>query len=282
MNLPYSPEQIEELKEELYSKAKELVSRELPSDCFALFCDAYHTEMKDESRRIRKAVIYTVLGIDMQMKKDLYGYYVFIGSENKGDWLKIFNNLISRGLRRVMIIVSDDFPGLSEAVKTLFPQTDHQLCLVHMQRNIYKNMSKADARQFSEEINRIKHIGDYEDTVREFEDVLKRFEKKYPAYIKMLNSKKENYFCYKKYPEEIRKHIYTTNAVENINSRLEVLRVNSGGYFQSEKTASVAIYVIVDKIRKGRWSKPMAVSRGVLYELQQMFQMRFAHETQNS
>ncbi|GAB6182376.1 hypothetical protein [Thermodesulfovibrio hydrogeniphilus] len=71
MNLPYSPEQIEELKEELYSKAKELVSRELPSDCFALFCDAYHTEMKDESRRIRKAVIYTVLGIDMQMKKDL-------------------------------------------------------------------------------------------------------------------------------------------------------------------------------------------------------------------
>ncbi len=118
MNLPYSAEQIEDL----YSKAKELVNRELPSDCFALFCDAYHTEMKDESRRIRKAVIYKVLGIDMQMKKDLYGYYVYIGSENKGDWLKIFNNLISRGLRKVMIVASDDFPWLSEAIKTLFPK----------------------------------------------------------------------------------------------------------------------------------------------------------------
>jgi len=283
MNLPYSAEQIEEIKEDLYNKAKELRTRELSSDMFALFIDAYHTQIKDEeTNRIKKAVIYNIVGIDMDGKKSLVSYYIYFGSESKEDWLQILNDLIKRGLKRVMVIVSDDFPGLSHAIKNLFPQTDHQLCFLHMQRNIKKNMSKQDAKQFYEELSLIKKINDYEKAVMKFEELCKAYEKKYPAYIKGLLNKKDNYFNYKKYPEAVRKYIYTTNVVENINSRIELIRANTGGYFQSIKTAEVAIYVTVSRIEKNKWKEPLPLVKSALYELKQMFVKKFYGQTQFS
>jgi len=283
MNLPYSAEQIEEIKEDLYNKAKELRTRELSSDMFALFIDAYHTQIKDEeTKRIKKAVIYNIVGIDMEGKKSLVSYYIYFGSESKEDWLQILNDLIKRGLKRVMVIVSDDFPGLSHAIKNLFPQTDHQLCFLHMQRNIKKNMSKQDAKQFYEELSLIKKINDYEKAVIKFEELCKSYEKKYPAYIKGLLNKKDNYFNYKKYPEAVRKYIYTTNVVENINSRIELIRANTGGYFQSIKTAEVAIYVTVSRIEKNKWKEPLPLVKSALYELKQMFVKKFYGQTQFS
>lgn len=116
LNLPYSPEQIEELKEDLYKKAKEISTKQLPENAFALFIDAYHTSVKDDDTNlVKKSVIYTIMGIDMCGKKDLYGYYILQGNENREDWLFILNNLIQRGLKRLLMIVSDDFSGLDKA-----------------------------------------------------------------------------------------------------------------------------------------------------------------------
>jgi len=283
MNLPYSAEQIEEIKEDLYNKAKEIRTRELPSDMFALFIDAYHTQIKDEEvNRIKKSVVYNIVGIDMEGRKSLVSYYIYFGSESKEDWLQILNDLIKRGLKRVMVIVSDDFPGLTQAIGNLFPQTDHQLCFLHMQRNIKKNMSKQDAKQFYEELSLIKKINDYEKAIIKFEDLCKSYEKKYPSYIKGLLNKKDNYFNYKKYPEQVRKYIYTTNVVENINSRIELIRANTGGYFQSIKTAEVAIYVTVSRIEKNKWKEPLPLVKSALYELKQIFVKKFYEQTQFS
>ncbi|WP_423837406.1 transposase, partial [Thermodesulfovibrio thiophilus] len=86
MNLPYSAEQIEEIKEDLYNKAKELRTRELPENLFAMFIDAYHNQIKDaETNRIKKAVIYNIVGIDMDGRKSLLSYYIYFGSESKED-----------------------------------------------------------------------------------------------------------------------------------------------------------------------------------------------------
>jgi len=76
--------------------------------------------------------------------------------ENKENWLQILNNMVQRGLKKVLILVSDDFSGLHQAIKQLFPLTDHQLCLVHLQRNARKNMSKNDAKVFNQELAKIK------------------------------------------------------------------------------------------------------------------------------
>ncbi len=92
----------------------------------------------------------------------------------------------------------------------------------------------------------------------------------------MLKGNIEKYLCYKKYPKGQKKHIYTTNIVENINSRFELLRVNAGGYFHNVKTAEISIYVIVNRIKQGKWKKPLSISRSIVYELRQIFNSRFA------
>lgn len=281
MHLPYSPEEIEEIKEELYSKAKEMRTKELPENSLALIIDAYRTEIKDEeTNKVKKAVIYTIIGIDLKGVKSVYGYYIFFGQETRDDWISILNDLIGRGLKRVMIIISDDFSGLISAIKALFPNTDHQLCVVHMMRNVKRNMTREDAKIFNNEIKQIKLLNDYEKAIIRFEELCRGYEKKYSSFIKGLIDKKEHYWRFLKYPEVLRKHFYTTNIVENFNSRLEVLRVNSGGYFQSIKTAEIGIYVMVNKLQKSKWRKPMVEIQGTEYEIMQMFNRKFFTQTQ--
>jgi transposase-like protein len=123
--LPYSEDEIRRIRDELIERLNDFKSRQLPEEAFALFIDGYHTEIKDSSK-IRRACVYTVLGIDLQGRKDVYGFYTFFGNENKGDWVKVLNDLIERGLKRVLIIISDDFSGLTEAVKALYPPSKVQ------------------------------------------------------------------------------------------------------------------------------------------------------------
>lgn len=282
LNLPYSPEQIEELKEDLYKNAREISTKQLPDNVFALFIDAYHTSVKDDdTNQVKKAVIYSIMGIDMSGRKDLYGYYILEGNENREDWLVILNNLIQRGLKRVLLIASDDFSGLDKAIETLFPNSDHQLCFVHLQRNVKRNMSKTDASQFNKKLSSIRLLNDFDKALAQFEQLCEEYKNKYPTFINYILSKKDHYFNFIKYPEEIRKHIYTTNSVENLNSRLEHLRINSGGYFQSTKTAEVSIYVIINKLIKGKWRKPLPAFIACQYEINQMFNLRFLRQTQN-
>ena len=276
INLPYSPEEIDKLKKHLYQKALELKNKDLPQDIFALFIDAYHCQIKDEKvQRVRNATIYTVIGIDLEGNKDLFGYYCLWGHENKGDWLQIFNDLINRGLKRVMIIVSDDFPGLDEAIKTLFPRTDHQLCYVHLQRNLFKNMAKKDAQEFNKFLKSLRYCNSFEEALEKFKEACEKLLKKYPRYMRYLLGKAENYLAFLRYPEGVRKHIYTTNIVENFHSKLEVARTRSGGYFQSMKTAEVSIYVVYENMKDRRWKKPLPGVRSCSYELKQMFHLKF-------
>ena len=86
----------------------------------------------------------------------------------------------------------------------------------------------------------------------------------------------------KKYPEQVRKYIYTTNVVENINSRIQLIRANTGGYFQSINTAEVAIYVTVSRIENNKWKEPLPLVKSALYELKQIFVKKFYEQTQFS
>ncbi len=277
LGLHYSNEDIDELKEELYQKSIEFKTRELDEKAFVIFIDAYHTKLKDEdSKKVRKAVIYTVIGIDLEGNKEVYGYYEFLGSETKEFWLMVLNDLISRGLKKPVITVSDDFPGLSQAIETLYAKTDHQLCYIHLQRNVKRHMSKKDSKEFNDTLKTLKTLKEFDKAVGMFNSLCKQYQKKYPTFIEAVLEKKELYFTFLKYPQPLRKHIYTTNTAENFNSRLEVMRVNLGGYFQSSKTLNVAIQVLIEKIKKNHWRKPIPVFRECQYEIHQMANQKFS------
>lgn len=281
LGLPYSATELAKIRDRLMERLSDFKRRELPQDIFALFIDGYHTEIKD-NLKVRKSCVYTVLGIDLDGRKDVYGFYTFFGSENKADWLKVFNDLIERGLKKVVLTVSDDFPGLTEAVKALYPLTEHQLCYVHLQRNVRKHMGKEDAATFNKELESIKASYDIEEGKTRFAKLCTQYQKKYPTFLRSVLTKTDNYLRFLRYPEDIRKHLYTTNAVESLNSRIEQIRMKLGGYFQSVGILEINLMLQIDRLKQGKWKNPIPMLRAKAYDILQLFNMKFYGETQPS
>jgi transposase-like protein len=282
LGLPYSQDELNKIKDQLIEKLNDFKQRELKDVAFALFIDGYPTEVKEKGK-VRKACVYIVLGIDLEGKKDVYGFYTFFGDENRADWLRVFNDLIERGLKKVALVVSDDFPGIESAINALFPKADHQLCYVHLQRNVRKNMGKGDAKFFNAELKRIKDCKDYEEGRERFENLCEQFKSKYPTFIKYVNGKIEKYLCFLKYPEEIKKHIYTTNGVESLNSLLKKIRARLGGYFQSIAILEINILLQIENLKENKWKKGIPAFKAKAYEINQIFNLKFYYEkeTQN-
>ena len=153
------------------------------------------------------------------------------------DWKLVLRGLIERGLRRVMIVVHHDFSGLLPITKGLFPRADVQLCVVHMQRNAKNHLSKTDSAEFQQRWRALKSTWDEQVCAsRNLNSSGDRFDHAYPTFIAELRKKRDHYLAFLKYPGAIRRSLSTTNTVEAVNGQLEIIRRNSGGYFQSDDT----------------------------------------------
>lgn len=159
LNLPYSDESLKKIVNRIHKSALTFKRRQLPEKVIVLYIDGYHTSIKKEEGKVVKAVIYTALGIDFELKKDIYGWWVIEGSESKEKWKEVFKELVERGLKKISIIISDNLPGIKEVIKAFYPKAYHQLCLVHLTRNIRKNMRKEDANDLIDKLIQIKKRG---------------------------------------------------------------------------------------------------------------------------
>lgn len=249
-------------------------SRPIHPDMVALFLDGKYIELRDGDK-LRTACIYVVVGLGCDGKKQILACMARPGRENLEDWKLIQRGLIERGLRRVMIVIHDDFTGLLPITKSLFPQADVQLCVVHMQRNATTHLSKPDAIEFQQRWRAIKSCWDLELANGQFEQLCDRFSKSNPTWIAELRKKREHYLAFLKYPEYIRKSFSTTNVVEAINGQLEIMRRNSGGYFHSEDTLKFKLGLAVSSLENGKWRTANKRVNEVLSQLNAMFQSRF-------
>jgi transposase-like protein len=275
LDLPYSEEQMQIIKQRLIDRLNDFKTQQLSSDAFALIIDAYHTRMK-ENTRVKETVVYVVLSISLDGQKEIAGFYPIVGSETKTDWLIIFNDLVNRGLSRFLIMISDDFPGLTDAVNAVFPKSDHQLCCVHLIRNVRRQMGKSDASIFIRKFRLILSASDcFDDAKEKFVILLKEFQKKYPSFINPIIEKIDHYVIYKKYPEQIRKFIYTTNAAENFNRQIDDIRVTNGGYFQSREILEIDLFLLQERLRNDKWRHPNPIIAGERYNIHQLFNLRF-------
>ena len=281
LGLPYSDSDINFIKNQLIERLNDFKQKELPSNAFAIFIDAYHTQIKDNNK-IQKACVYSVLGIDLEGKKDIYGFYTFFGNESSIVWRKVFSDLIQRGLKKIVVVISDDFPSISDAIKSFYPLSDHQLCFVHFMRNIRKNMNNHDASAFNKELQSIKFSRNLDDGMAKFDTLCASFSKDYKNYINIISSKKEKILCFLKFPEDIRRYVYTTNAVENINSRIEQIRYRLGGYFQSVNVLEINMLLQIERLQQDKWKNPMPKLNGKSYDMNQLFNVKsFDSETQH-
>jgi len=252
-------------------------TRPLDIDLLALFIDAKYVEVRD-SDRLRPATIYVAAGLDTNGKKRVLACVCKLGRENLDEWKTLLRGLIERGLRRVLIVVQDDFSGLLATVKGLFPSADHQLCIVHMQRNAKSHLSKADNAEFQLRLRTLKASWDVDKASAEFEELCDRFEDSYPTFIAEIRKKKNHYLCFLGYPQSIRRSLSTTNVVEAVNGQLEKIRRNNGGYFQSEETLKLKLGMAITYLESGSWRRVAVSVSTALSQLNAMFQQRFEKE----
>lgn len=270
LNLHYNPKELDRLKNEYHELFSQWQSRQLSQDVISLFIDVYHSNTCINNK-ITKTALYVIVGIDFNAKKDLFGLYLYEGNESKAFWLQTLNQLIERGLKRPLIVVSDDFPGLKEAICTLFPKTLHQLCFIHMQRNVRHNMGTQDSKTFNQTLKQIKLISDPSLCKNKFIDLCQQYQKLYPSFIRALLEDTDNYFAFKQFPDDTQKHFYTTNIVESVNSTIEKLRLRMGGFFQSQDALFVNTFLSIRSLNQQKWQKGVPLIKANLYSLRQLF-----------
>src|SRR6185369_15712195 len=274
MGLSRSEQDLERVAAGLIEELELRNSRPVDPDLLALFMDGKYVELRDGDK-LRSACIYLVIGIGRDGKKRVLSCIARTGRENLEDWKLVLRGLIERGLRRVMIVVQDDFSGLMPINIGLFPNSDVQLCAVHMQRNAKTHLSKIDSVEFQQRWRVIKSSWDVEVGNRQFEELCDRFMKAYPTWNGELRKKRQHYLAFLKYPELMRKSFSTTNIVEAINGQLEIMRRNSGGYFHSEDTLKFKLGLAISSLEDGKWRHPNHAIYAVLPQLNAMFQARF-------
>ena len=274
MGLSRSQQELEAVANGLIEELDLRNSRTLDSDLLAVFLDGKYVEFRDTDR-LRPACIYVVIGLRRDGKKQVLTCLPRAGRENLEDWKFVLRNLIERGLRRVLLLVQDDFSGLLAISKSLFPNTDVQLCTVHMQRNAKNHLSKPDSSEFQQRWRAVKASWNLEVGNQQFEQLCDRFASQYPAFIDELRKKRMHYLAFLSYPESIRRSLSTTNCVEAINGQLEIMRRNSGGYFHSQDTLKLKLGLAVSSLEQGRWKCVARNIAAVLPQFNALFQSRF-------
>lgn len=274
MGLSTSPQELEAVATGLIEELDLRNSRPLDPDLLVLFLDGKYVEFRDQDR-LRPACIYVVVGLRRDGKKQVLTCLPRAGRENLEDWKFVLRSLLERGLRRVLLLVQDDFSGLLPITQSLFPNTDIQLCTVHMQRNAKTHLSKVDAAEFQQRWRVIKSSWNQEVANQQFEQLCDRFAKNSPAFVAELRKKRLHYLAFLNYPETIRRSLSTTNVVEAINGQLEIMRRNSGGYFHSESILKLKLGLAISSLEQGKWKSMARNVACVLHQFNAMFQSRF-------
>ena len=232
---------------------KEWQQRPLESIYPFVWLYAIHYKIKDNGRYISKAV-YTILGVGLNGKKEILGLYL---SENEGAnfWLQVLTDLNNRGVEDILIASVDGLKGFPEAINAIFPNTEVQLCIVHQIRNSIRYVASKNQKEFMKDLKLIYQAISKEAAEMELDNLESKWGKKYPIVIKSWRNKWEHLSAYFKYPEEIRRIIYTTNIIESVHRQFRKLTKTKGA-FPNENSLLKLLYMGIQNASK-KWTMPI-------------------------
>lgn len=218
-----------------------------------VYLDCIVLKIRQDKRVINKA-IYLVLGINVEGHKELLGLWM---SENEGAkfWLSVLTDLQNRGVKHMLIACVDGLKGFPEAINTTYPDAKIQLCIVHMVRNSLKFVPWKDYKAVTADLKRIYQSMTEQEASLELERFTEKWDDKYPQISKSWRTHWPNLITLFDYPADIRKVIYTTNAIESLNS---VIRksVKTRKVFPSDDAALKVIYLAIESASK-KWTMPI-------------------------
>lgn len=241
------------ITDKIIPRIKEWQSRPLDTVYCIVWMDAMHYKVKDEGR-ITSRAIYNVMGINKEGKKDILGMYIS-ESEGANFWLSVLTDLQDRGLEDILIACIDNLKGFAEAVQSTFPKTDVQTCIIHQIRNSLKYVASKDQKAFMKDLKPVYQAINKEMAEDKLLELEQDWGKKYPVVLASWNNNWDKLSTYFKYPQEIRKLIYTTNAIEGFHRQVRKVTKTKGA-FTSDMALMKLIYLTVENITK-KWDKPL-------------------------
>ncbi len=218
-----------------------------------LWLDAIHYKIKENGRYISKAV-YTILGLNIEGKKELLGLYLS-DQEGAHHWLSVLTDLHNRGVQDILIACVDGLKGFPEAIETIYPDTEVQHCVIHQIRNSIKYVASKNQKAFMADLKCVYKAATLNAAELALDDLEAKWGEKYPMVITSWRSKWPTLSNYFKYPDYVRTAIYTTNAVEAVHRQFRKLTKTKGG-FANENSLLKLLYAGILKASE-RWTHPI-------------------------
>jgi transposase-like protein len=266
-----SPTLVSEITADLDTEVTAWRQRRLDAVWPIVYLDGIVVHVRGENARVSQHTMYVAIGVNLQGKKELLGLWL---SETEGAkfWLSCLTDLKNRGLNDIFIACVDGLSGFTEAIRAAYPHTKVQLCIVHLVRAALRYVSTADSKPVAKDLKTIYQSA----TVEEAEAALDKFAEvwgeKYPTIVKQWRLKWNDIITLFEFPPAIRKAIYTTNAIESVNSVIRKFTRNRKQYPNAESALKL-VYMAIHEASK-RWTLPIRNWKAALNHFAILFEDR--------
>lgn len=268
-----SPTFVSNITEAVMEEVRQWQNRPLDALYPIVYVDCLVIKVRENQRVLNKA-LYLVLGVDMEGQKEVLGMWL---AQNEGAkfWLSVFTELHNRGLKDIFIACMDGLSGLPDAVEALYPQTRIQLCMVHMVRTSLKYVSYKHRKEVASDLKLIYGAPTEAEAVVYLDLFAEKWDQQYPTISKLWRTHWSHVIPLFAFPEDIRRVIYTTNAIESLNMSLRKVTRNHR-IFPSDEAAFKVIYLALENIAK-KWTMPIHHWKPALNCFAIEFAGRFPH-----
>ena len=252
-----SPTLISNVTEEVMEEVKIWQSRPLDAVYPMIYLDALVVKIRDAGH-VRNKAIYVAIGVNLQGVKEVLGLWAGpTGTTGEGAkfWLQVLTELKNRGVDDVFIVSVDGLKGFPEAIETVFPEAQVQLCIVHQVRGSLNYVSWKHRKEVAADLKPIYRASTVEDAELRLTEFAAKWDKSYPTISQMWRRNWEHLTPFFAYPEDIRKVIYTTNAIESLNMSLRKV-IKTRGSFPTQEAAFKLLYLALEHIAK-KWTMPI-------------------------
>ncbi len=265
-----SPALVSQVTDAVLEKVVEWQARPLDAVYPILYLDCIVVKIRHGKRVINKAA-YVALGVNVHGHKELLGLWM---SENEGakPWLSVLTELKNRGVKDVFVACVDGLAGFPEAIASVFPKTQVQLCIVHMMRNSLAFVSWKDRKAIAAGLKAAYQSITVAEAEQELEAFARQGDRQYPSISASWRRHWVNLIAFFDYPDEIRKVIYTTNAIESLNSVIRKA-TERRKLFPSDRSAMKVIYLAIEQAAK-RWSMPIHNWKPALNQFMMLYEDR--------
>ncbi len=252
-NTEVSPDFISNVTNSVLEAVKEWQNRPLDSVYPIVYLDALSIKVRDEGQIVNKSV-YLAIGVNMDGLKEVLGLWIE-RTEGAKFWLKVITELNNRGVEDIFIACVDGLKGFPDAINSVFPKTQVQLCIVHMVRNSLKFVSYKDRKELAKDLKSIYQALTVEGAEQALDAFEKKWDDKYPMISKSWRNNWSQIIPFLNYDKNIRKAIYTTNAIESLNMTLRKVIKNRAS-FPNDEAVEKLLYLALQNISK-KWTMPI-------------------------